>query len=271
MALAPQRDRLSLRLQAVLILLSASVVPAFAADFTAREVTEAFFKLVPGRVLDFSGKDLSFLDLAGIDFKGATFVNANLYGVDLTRASLKGSNLSGVKLDRAVMIRSDFSGANLSGASIMRPSVYTTLDANREEAPKFSGANLRGIRITAMMDGADFRGADLTDARMGPHEPRADISSMPASVLRGCDFSGAILRGADLMWAKLSFSKFTGADMTGVNLNGADLSKTDLSGADVTGADLAGADLDGADLRGVKGWETIKGRETVLNFDRALR
>ena len=256
---------------AALLLLWLTASGSSAADFTAREVTEAVFKAVPGRILDFSGKDLSFLDLAGLDFKGATFANANLYGVDFTRANLKGTNLSGVKLDRAVVIRADFSGANLSGASIMRPSIYTTLDGNRDEAPKFSGANLHGVRITAMMDGADFRGADLTDARMGPHEPRADMSSMPGSILRGCDFSGANLRGADLMWAKLRFSKFTGANLSGVNLNGADLSKTDLSGADVTGADLAGADLDGADLRGVKGWETIKGRETVLNFDRALR
>jgi uncharacterized protein YjbI with pentapeptide repeats len=179
--------------------------------------------------------------------------------------------LSGVKLDRAIVIRADFSGANLSGASIMRPSVYTSLYANRDEAPKFSGANLKGIRITAMMDGADFRGADLSGARMGPHEPRADISSMPASFLRGCDFSGAILRDADLMWAKLTFSKFTGADLSGVNLNGADLSKADLSGANLTDADLAGADLDGTDLRGVKGWDTVKGRDHMLNLDRALR
>jgi hypothetical protein len=38
--------------------------PVESADFTAREVTEALFKAGPERVLDFSGKDLSFLDLA---------------------------------------------------------------------------------------------------------------------------------------------------------------------------------------------------------------
>jgi uncharacterized protein YjbI with pentapeptide repeats len=244
---------------------------ARAADFTARQVTQAFFHAKPGEPPDFSGKDLSFLDLAGIDFKGASLAHANLYGVDLTHASLKGSNLEGVKLDRAVVIDADFSGADLSGASIMRPSVYTTLYGNRQEAPKFSGAKLRGIRITAMMDGADFRGADLTGARMGPHEPRADISSMPASFLRGCDFSGAILKDADLMWAKLSFSKFTGADMRGVNLSGADLSMADLSGADVTNADMTDADLDGVNLRGVKGLEAVKGFAQARNAGRTLR
>lgn len=242
-----------------------------AADFTAREVTEAFFKAKPGAPLDFSGRDLSFLDLANIDFKGASLANANLYGVDLTRSSLRGTNLSGVKLDRAVMIGADFSGANLEGASVMRPSVYTTLYANKDEAPKFAGANMRGLRMTAMMDGADFRGADLSGARLGPHEPRADISSMPASSLRGCDFSGAVLKGADLMWAKLSFSRFVGADLREVNFSGADLSKADLSGADLAGADLTGADFDGANLSGIKGWLQAKGLATLKNLDRAIR
>ena len=244
---------------------------ACAADFTARELTEAFFKAKAGTPLDFSGKDLSFLDLANIDFKGATLAHANLFGVDLTRSSLRGTNLAGVKLDRAVMIGADFSGANLEGASLMRPSVYTTLYANKDEAPKFAGANMRGLRMTAMMDGADFRGADLSSARLGPHEPRADISSMPSSSLRGCDFSGANLRGADLMWAKLSFSRFVGADLREVNFSGADLSKTDLSGADLAGADLTGADFDGANLSGIKGWAEAKGLATLKNLDRTLR
>lgn len=67
---------------------------ADAADFTAREVTEAFFKAKSGVPLDFSGRDLSFLDLANIDFKGASLAHANLYGVDLTRSSLRGDRKS---------------------------------------------------------------------------------------------------------------------------------------------------------------------------------
>ena len=251
--------------------LAATTGPASAADYTARALTEAFYRAKAGERLDFSGKDLSFLDLAGIDFKGATLAHANLYGVDLTRSSLRGSDLSGVRLDRAVMVSADFSGANLEGASLMRPSVYTSLYANRDEAPKFAGANLRGIRMTAMMDGVDFRGADLTEARLGPHEPRADISSMPSSFLRGCDFSGAILKGADLMWAKLAFSRFVGADLSDANLSGVDLSKADLSGADLTGADITDADFDGANLKGAKGLLGAKGWSRAKNLDRALQ
>lgn len=46
----------------------------------------------------------------------------------------------------------------------MRPSIYTTLEKNSGEAPKFAGANLRNVRLTAMMDGADLTGADLDGA-----------------------------------------------------------------------------------------------------------
>ncbi len=174
-------------------------------------------------------------------------------------------------LDRAAIVSADFSGANLSGASLLRPSVNVALDRNPRDAPKFAGANLRGIRITAMMDGADFRGADMTDANLGPYDLRADMSSMPGSILRGSDFSGAILRRADLMWAKLRFSKFVGADLRDVNFVGADLSAVDFSGADLTGANLMDADVDGAILSGVRGFDTINGRDSLKNLDRAVR
>lgn len=251
------------------VLLFWQFVPAAAADLSARQVTEMFYKARTGTPVDLSGKDLSFLDLAGVDFKGALLSGANLYGVDLKTANLKGSQLAGVRLDRAAIEGTDFSGANLERASMLRPSVYTRLGINSAKAPKFAGANLRHIRLTAMMDGADFRGADLTGARMGPHEPRADISSMPSSWLRGCDFSGAKMIGADLMWAKLSFSRFVGADVREVNFSGADLSMTDFSGADVRGANFGGADLDGARFDGVRGWEEAKGIDAAVNVNRA--
>ncbi|MGL4396756.1 MAG: pentapeptide repeat-containing protein [Hyphomicrobium sp.] len=250
---------------------AATAPQAFAADVTARELATAFYRAKSGEPLNLAGKDLSFLDLAGIDFKGAYLPRANLFGVDLTTANLRSTNLAGVTLDRAILVRADFSGANLEGASVMRPSVNISLERNKEDAPKFAGANLRHIRITAMMDGADFRGADLTGARLGPHEPRADISSMPGSLLRGCDFSGAILVGADLMWAKLGFSKFVGANLRNVNFDGADLSRVDFSGADLTGANLANADLDGAIFKGVTGWDAVAGLASARNWDRAVR
>ena len=51
----------------------------------------------------------------------------------------------------------------------------------------------------------------------------------------------------------------------------ADLTKADLSGADLTGADLTDANLDETNLSGVKGFETVRGRDTIRNLDRAIR
>ena len=42
------------------------------ADFTVREITQALFKAQPGEQLNYSGHDLTYLDLSGLDFKQAT-------------------------------------------------------------------------------------------------------------------------------------------------------------------------------------------------------
>ena len=102
--------------------------PAATADLSAREVTQSVFKAEAGVRVDFTGKDLSNLDLAGLDFKSAIMKNANLYGVDLSSASLKGVDLAGAKFDRATIIKANFEGANLEGATLLKPSVFSTPD-----------------------------------------------------------------------------------------------------------------------------------------------
>ena len=238
---------------------------------TARDVTAAFFKAKPGQPVNFSGRTLRDLDLSGLDFGGAELAGADLFGADLTSANLKGVNLAGGNLNRTIVIRADFSGANLKGALIMRPSVSTTLDYDMAESPRFAGADMRNVRMTAKMIGADFRGANLTQANLGPHEPRADISSMPNSVYKACDFSGATMTDVDLSRGILMFSRFVGADLRRANLSYTDMSKVDLSGADLTGADLTEANLDGANLAGVKGFDTVRGLQTIKNLDRVMR
>ena len=244
---------------------------AEARPLTARDVTAAFFQSDRSVPVNLAGRTLRDLDLSGLDFKGAQLSGADLFGTDLSTANLKGVDLSGVNLNRTTIIKADFSGANLSGATFMRPSVSTTLEYDVAEAPKFAGADMRLIRMTSRMQGADFRGANLAGAQMGPHEPRADLSSMPASILKSCDFSGATMTGIDLSRAILTFSRFVGADLRRATLVLADLTKADLSGADLTGADLTDANLDETNLSGVKGFETVRGRDTIRNLDRAVR
>jgi len=245
-----------------------------AADFSVRDIAGALFKAKPGEALDYSNHDLTYLDLSGLNFKGAKLAKSNLYGADFTGANLRGTDMSGTRLDRATLIRADFSGANLSQASILRPTIYTDLTENLADAPRFAGSNLTGIRVMANMSGADFHGADLTDANFTPREARAGqgtITTLAKNLLKSCDFSKAILRGANFDHAVMTFSRFTGADLTGANLSSADLSRADLTGANLTDADLTGADLDGATLLGVKGLDTVKGLSTALNFDKTIR
>lgn len=238
---------------------------------SAREVTALLFRADGHSRIDLSGRTMRGLDLSGLDFKAAKLAGADLFGADLSTANLKGADLSGAILNRTTIIRTDFSGADLHGAAFMRPSVSTSLSYEFAEAPRFSGADMRGVRLTSHIEGADFRGANLSGAKLGPHEPRADISSMPSSMLIHCDFSGARLNNIDLSRAVLTFSRFVGADLSGASLELADLSMADLSGADLTGADLTDANLDGAILSGVKGFETVRGRDSVRNLDRARR
>lgn len=244
------------------------------ADFSVRDMASALFKAKPGEAPDYSNHDLTYLDLSGLNFKGAKLAKSNLYGADFTGANLRGTDMSGSRLDRATLIRADFSGANLSGASILRPTIYTDLSENIADAPRFAGANLTGVRVMANMSGADFHGADLTDANFTPRESRAGqgtLSTLAKNLLKSCDFTKAIMRGAHFDHAVMTFSKFAGADLKGAILSDTDLSRADFSGADLTDADLTGADLDGATLLGVKGLDTVKGLSTALNFDKTIR
>jgi uncharacterized protein YjbI with pentapeptide repeats len=249
-------------------------VPQNAADFAVRDIAGALFKSKPGEPLDYSNHNLTYLDLSGLNFKGAKLAKSNFYGTDLSRANLRGTDMSGTRLDRATLIRADFSGANLSGASILRPTIYTDLTENVADAPRFAGANLTGIRVMANMSGADFHGADLTNANFTPRESRAGqgtLSTLAKNLLKSCDFTKAIMRGANFDHAVMTFSRLNGADLTGADLTDVDLSRADLTGADLTDADLTGADLDGATLLGVKGLDTVKGLSTALNFDKTIR
>ena len=241
---------------------------ALAADLTAREVTQQFFKSKAGAPVDFSGKDLSNLDLAGLDFKHAILKRANLFGADLSAANLSGADLAGARLDRATLIGADFSGANMEGAIILKPSVFSSMKFDYADAPKFVGTNLRAVRIAARMDGTDFRGADMSRASIGPFDTSMEAGAAPSSLMMGADFSGANLSGAEIRNVNLTFGRFVTTDLRGAKLLNLDLSRADFSGANLTGAEITGSNFDGANLTGAKGLETLVGVATAKNFAR---
>ena len=216
---------------------------------TAREVVHMLFQAKRGERVDLSGSDLSGLDLSGVDFKGADLSRSNLFGADLSDANLSGADLTGAVLDRTVLVRTNFGSAAMRDASLLRPSVAPNLQFVPDDLPSFRNADLRGVKITARLGGADFSGANLTAADFAPASERG-LGGTPTHGLSRTNFAGAILVDANMAGLTLAFSTFRGADLRGANLTGADLSNADLTGADLSRANLAGADMSGADLSG---------------------
>lgn len=240
--------------------------PSSNADMNAREVTSLLFKTKSGVRPNLSGRSLAFLDLAGLNFKSANLTRVDFFGADLTGANLSGADLSLARLDRSTLIHADFARANLSGATILRPTIYADLSQSKDDAPRFSDANLTGVRFIAELSGSDFRGADLTRADFFPL-----ATTVHRDVLKYCDFSGARLTSANMRYAVLWLAKFNGADLRGANFSDADLSGADLAGANIAGADFSGANLDNANFVGAIGISEAKGLDHAINFGSAHR
>ncbi len=243
---------------------------ANAADVSARDVTETLFRSSPDVPANYAGKDLSFLDLAGLDFKHANLSGTNFYGSDLTRAILVESNLAGARLDRTSLSRADLSGANLKGATLLTVTAHLTTEPVPADAPLFIGADLTDAYIAARLDGVDFTRANLTRARLGKLVPTWG-SYRSRAVINSAKFTAATLLEADLSSAMMRFTEFRDADLRRANLQTCDFTKAVFTGADLSGADVSGADFDGADLTGVRGWDRVIGLALAKNLDRATR
>jgi uncharacterized protein YjbI with pentapeptide repeats len=239
--------------------LFAAVIPGAAAQggatrrLSVREVVIMLKRAEDGRPPDLSRRDLSGLNLAELDFTGADLSESNLFGADLTGSNLEGANLSHAILDRSVLIRAQFTNANLTHASIRRPSVSSDLSFDSRELPVFRRANLAGVQLTARLEGADFSGADLSNASFTLWHER-DLGGAPATGLDRCDFTGARMRGVNMRGLSLAYAVFRKAD-----LRDADLRDTDLRSSDLTGALLERTRLQGARLDGVIGFSAPRG------------
>jgi len=193
-------------------------------------------KIVP----DFSGADLSELNLAG----------ANLGKADLDGARLAGANLSGANLARAKLFRADLSQADLSRTTLFK--------ANLSQAD-LAGANLNGadlsgaFLIRANLSGASLIGACLKGANLGQ-----------ASLFRA-KLAKAVLSQASLFKSDLSEADLSEADLEGANLQEAVLERTNLRSARLANANLCfatllrtnleGAVLDNCAVYGTSLWE----------------
>ena len=77
------------------------------------------------------------------------------------------------------------------------------------------------------------------------------------------------LQDADLSRCNLPNARLSFANLTRANLTGMDLSSADLSGATLNQANLTGVNLTDAYLFGVRGWDTVIGKDTIIGLDTA--
>ena len=93
-------------------------------------------------------------------------------------------------------IREKVEGAMLKGASLRTLSVFSSVEPNRVEAPRFPGANLSDTKIEGRLDGTDFRTADLSHATM--LACTLDRAEWDRAKLRQADLRGSNLAGLNL-------------------------------------------------------------------------
>ena len=113
--------------------------------------------------INFTGADLSSLDLRYINFKlanlsGCNLSNANLYCCSFERADLTGANLNGANMQGVRMICCNAEGSTMKACNFEDPS---GLKANME------GANMKGVDFEgSLMGGAILRVATLKNSNL---------------------------------------------------------------------------------------------------------
>ncbi|CAM9346248.1 unnamed protein product, partial [Lampetra planeri] len=175
--------------------------------------------------LNFSGADLSRLDLRYINFKLANLsrcnlTHANLCCSNLERADLSGANLDGANLQGVKMLCSNAEGASLKGCNfedpsglkanlegVLSPTSITVLSHSQYcfKQMLFSGANLKGVD----MEGSQMTGINLR------------VATLKNAKLKNCNLRGATLAGTDLENCDLSGCDLQEANLRGSNVKGA--------------------------------------------------
>lgn len=248
---------------------AAGLDPAKGEALTRSQVIELLERGESLAERNFTGADLSRLDLSNTDLRRALLINTKLaktkldnarldmsivQGCDLTKASLKGASLrmcavekcnlskavlQGASLDKVSLKSCRLFKANLSGASVKLTSLSKS---------DFTKANFGDAEVyLAIFDKSEFKRASLRRAKMSK-------ALIKESLLDRADFGGASINRVMIKGSKGGKVSFAGADMTsarmagGNDLAGADFRNTRLDWSCLRESNLAGADFRGATL-----------------------
>jgi uncharacterized protein YjbI with pentapeptide repeats len=188
--------------------------------------------------IDFSNKNLSYLDLSGVSFTNCNFTNTNFSYSDLTNALLIGCNF----------YQTNFTGANLTnvdltGSTFYQPNFTQVKILVTNGTPVLGGGYkiINGLIFGPNMnlDGFDLSGLNLSNINLSGCSMRSTI--LTNTNISGTNFKDCILdnvvsgkiKGTPL---RISPYKILNGFIVGpkVNLFSADLSGQDLSNLDLT-------------------------------------
>jgi uncharacterized protein YjbI with pentapeptide repeats len=177
--------------------------------------TEDFFELAAlaglNPLSDFSGANLTQVDLHSAQLMEANFIKTNLSYADLTNANLENARLISAQLHFATLTGANLNHAELSSANLTQATLMRVRLLNADLT--------RAVLSNATLDHVDLRRATLT-----------------AAILENASLDEALLHHATLRRANLC-----NANLSGASLYGADLRNCDLRGADLSAANLTGA------------------------------
>ncbi len=148
----------------------------------------------PSRSTRLERADLTGATAFHSDFSGASIAGGRLNGVDMRRAKLDNLSLAGaeaIELNaRGATSDKDardsggnFFRTNLEDADL-RDTVFRGISVGRA---RLDGAKIQGATWEAIADGATFRGADLTGAKMGT--AHIDYADFTDAILTGTTFT----------------------------------------------------------------------------------
>jgi BTB/POZ domain-containing protein KCTD9 len=225
------------------------------ADMSRADIEAGLAALKPGETLDLSGKRLNGLDLSGMDL-----TRTRLQATRLNNAKLKNVKFDGVVLDAAWALKSDFSGASFAGASLFQTQMMDCM---------LDGADFSSAMVGADMSRASLLNARFENAMLAPDLTNQSMGLM-RGVLTSAKLDGATFKGANLTRSAFEFSSLKNVNFEGANLTGAELGGADMTGANIAGATFENADVDSTKLLQLKGKDTAKGLDKTKNTAKAI-
>lgn len=172
---------------------------------TRREVINALLVNQTNCELRFQGMNFSGADLSQLDLRYINFKLANLSGCDLTKA-----NLNSCSFERANLSHSKMDGANLQGVKMLCCNAEgASMKCCNFDDPSGLKSNMEG----ANMKGVNFEGSLMAGANLR-------VATLKNSNLKNCNLRGAILAGTDLENCDLSGCDLFEANLRGCNVTG---------------------------------------------------